>query len=172
MFNKFKNKIKDIKFPLVTRKKLETALNNNAILNKNRVELSEKNVKLQKEYNELRKFANEEIEDLHKENKKLNVTIKGLTTGNEKLNEKISELEELNRDKTGDILHYKETCNSLEKRIKDYERIVKRAKKEVISKHCKKCGRFFRIASIDSYKKHCPTCEQKLKEERKNGRRK
>lgn len=150
--------IKGIKFPLVTRKKFENALNNNAILNENRVELSKQNIEYQKEIKNQKEQFKNEVEKLQKD-----ITI---------LRTEINRLEELDKDKTRDILHYEDKCNLLEKRIKEYEKIVNRAKKEVISKHCKKCGRFFRIASIDSYKKYCPSCEQKIKEERRNGRRK
>lgn len=164
--------IKGIKFPLVTRKKLENALNNNAILNKNRVELSKQNVELQKELNKAKEDWKNEVERLQKDNKDLSSALKGFRNRIDTLEKENVELKEVNDDKTKDILHYENECNLLEKRVKEYEKIVNRAKKEVISKHCKKCGRFFRIASIDSYKKYCPSCEQKIKEERRNGRRK
>lgn len=117
--------LKDIKFPLVSRKKLEKMVTNNKIINRNRMELSKQNVELQKKV----KALTEQVAERDAE-------ISLLKIDNEKLEEKLRKKKE-------------------------------KQDKEVVVKHCVKCGRFFRVTSVDSHKKYCQKCRENYKKEKK-----
>jgi chromosome segregation ATPase len=155
--------IKNLKFPLVTRKKLEMQIKNNKELNKQRIATNESNIKLQKELNEKKAM----IEDLERYKHDYAKIIEEVTNRCAKISGEKSDLELRlsNSKKTNKELKQsiKKLNDELVRLSEELEKRNQKLKDVAVSKQCKKCGRFFRVSGENANRVHCDKCIEKMK---------
>ena len=162
--------IKNLKFPLVTRKKLEMQIKNNKELNKQRIATNESNIKLQKELNEKKAM----IEDLERIKHDYAKVIEDVTNRCARISGEKTDLEIKNKSlkntnkslrKAVDVQEneLRETHAELMELRAELEERNKKLKDTTISKQCKKCGRFFRVSGENANRVHCDKCIEKMK---------
>lgn len=142
-----------MKFLFVSRKKYDTAINNNKVMNEQRKRVVDNNIELQKKIVELQ----EEIKKLKwRKDKSKEYFV---------LEEKYNNLL-IKHDKVEKHLQY------LLERLNEQSKKARKRKKQNYFKQCNKCGKIFKISSLNSNRMKCRKCIEKEKENRHNGTRK